>query len=173
MLPCFFTLNTETSLLPCTIMDAIRVSKVENVTCTKSGTTLLGTIHLTAHHIIFRYDGGAEKEMWVPYPLISLVSRLPQTLHGQCPLTFHTRTFETFSLAFAEDGDALDVFESVKELTVALSVTQLYAFFYRPSPPFPTSDGWSIYSPRDEFGRMGVGSRSRAWRLTDINKDYN
>lgn len=111
--------------------------------------------------------------MWVPYPLISLVSRLPQTLHGQCPLTFHTRTFETFSLAFAEDGDALDVFESVKELTVALSVTQLYAFFYRPSPPFPTSDGWSIYSPRDEFGRMGVGSRSRAWRLTDINKDYN
>lgn len=55
----------------------------------------------------------------VPYPLISLVSRLPQTLHGQCPLTFHTRTFETFYLSFANDGDAADVFESVKELTVA------------------------------------------------------
>lgn len=65
----------------------------------------------------------------VPYPLISLVSRLPQTLHGQCPLTFHTRTFETFSLAFAEDGDALDVFESVKELTVAR--TQCPAFTRR------------------------------------------
>lgn len=69
-------------------MDAIRVSKVgyevpqvnsgpdsphsqvENVTCTKSGTTLLGTIHLTAHHIIFRYDGGAEKEMWASTRLV-------------------------------------------------------------------------------------------------------
>jgi hypothetical protein len=55
----------------------------------------------------------------VPYPLISLVSKLPQTLQGQCPLTFHTRTFETFSLSFVNDGDAVDVFESVKELTVA------------------------------------------------------
>ncbi|RDB22283.1 Phosphoinositide 3-phosphatase [Hypsizygus marmoreus] len=154
-------------------MDAIRVSKVERVACTKSGTTKQGTIHLTAHHLIFRYDGEAEKEMWVPYPIISLVSCLPQTLQGLCPVTFHTRTFETFSLAFSKENEATDVFESVKELTVATSVTQLYAFFYRPNPPFPTSDGWSIYSPRDEFGRMGVGSRSKSWRFTDINKDYS
>ncbi|KAJ7444861.1 protein-tyrosine phosphatase-like protein [Mycena latifolia] len=154
-------------------MDAIRVSKVEKVTCTKNGTTLLGTIHLTAHHLIFRYEDGKEKEMWVPYPLISLVTRLPQTLQGQCPLTFHSRTFETFSLAFNKEGDASDVFDSVKELTVATSVEQLYAFFYTPSPPLPTREGWSIYSPRDEFGRMGVGSRTKAWRFTDINKDYS
>ncbi|KAJ7709637.1 protein-tyrosine phosphatase-like protein [Mycena rosella] len=153
-------------------MDAIRVSKVEKVTCTKNGTTLLGTIHLTAHHLIFRYDDGEEKEMWVPYPLISLVTRLPQTLQGQCPLTFHSRTFETFSLAFSKEADASDVFDSVKELTVATSVEQLYAFFYAPNPPLP-SEGWSIYSPRDEFGRMGVGSRTKAWRFTDINKDYS
>jgi hypothetical protein len=83
------------------------------------------------------------------------------------------------------------VFESVKELTVASkqyvshhqlllcshaneidSVTQLYAFCYTPSPPLSASDGWTIYSPREEFGRMGVGTRSKAWRFTDINKDY-
>jgi len=29
-----------------------------------------------------------------------------------------------------------------------------------------------LYSPREEFGRMGVGTRSKAWRFTDINKDY-
>ncbi|KAJ6630572.1 protein-tyrosine phosphatase-like protein [Mycena sp. CBHHK59/15] len=154
-------------------MDAIRVSKVEKVSCTKNGTTLFGTIHLTAHHLIFRYGDGKEKEMWVPYPLISLVTRLPQTLQGQCPVTFHSRTFETFSLAFGKEADASDVFDSVKELTVATSVQQLYAFFYVPNPPLPTSDGWSIYSPRDEFGRMGVGSRTKAWRFTDINKDYS
>ncbi|KAF8211986.1 protein-tyrosine phosphatase-like protein [Mycena galopus ATCC 62051] len=154
-------------------MDAIRVSKVEDVSCTKNATTLVGTIHLTAHHLIFRYDDASEKEMWVPYPLISLVTRLPQTLQGQCPLTFHSRTFETFSLAFSKETEAADVFDSVKELTVATSVQQLYAFFYTPSPPLPTSDGWSIYSPRDEFMRMGIGSRTKAWRFTDINKDYS
>lgn len=44
--------------------------------------------------------------------------KLPQTLHGQSPLTFHTRMFETFSLSFEKERDAIDVFESVKELTV-------------------------------------------------------
>lgn len=53
------------------------------------------------------------------------------------------------------------------------SVTQLYAFYYVPNPPFPVSNGWSIYSPREEFLRMGVGTRSKAWRFTDINKDYS
>lgn len=125
----------------------------------------------------------------MPYPLISLVTRLPQTLQGQSPINFNTRTFETFSFTFTKDSDASDVFESVKELTVSsefsmtpmirylmrspASVTQLYAFFYSPSPPFSTSDGWSLYSPRDEFGRMGVGTRTKAWRFTDINKDYS
>ncbi|KAJ6502293.1 protein-tyrosine phosphatase-like protein [Mycena sanguinolenta] len=154
-------------------MDAIRVSKVEKVSCTKNGSTLVGTIHLTAHHLIFRYEDANEKEMWVPYPLISLVTRLPQTLQGQCPLTFHSRTFETFSLAFSKETEAADVFDSVKELTVATSVQQLYAFFYTPSPPLPTSTGWIMYSPRDEFMRMGIGSRTKAWRFTDINKDYS
>ncbi|KAF8965321.1 protein-tyrosine phosphatase-like protein, partial [Flammula alnicola] len=154
-------------------MDAIRVSKVEQVVFAKSGSISKGTIHLTAHHIIFRYDDEGEKEMWMPYPLISLVNRLPQTLQGQSQLNFHTRTFESFSLTFKRDSDASDVFESVKELTVAMSVTQLYAFFYTPTPPFPTTDGWTLYSPRDEYIRMGVGTRSKAWRFTDLNKDYS
>ncbi|KAF9030843.1 phosphatases II [Hymenopellis radicata] len=153
-------------------MDSIRVSKVENVTCTKGTSSLNGTVHLTAHHLIFQYDDEKEKELWVPYPLISLVTRLPQTHQGQSPLTLHSRTFETFSLVFIKDSDASDVFESVKELTVTTSVQQLYAFFYSPKPPLP-SGGWTIYLPREEFGRMGVGTRTKAWRFTDINKDYS
>jgi myotubularin-related protein 6/7/8 len=34
------------------------------------------------------------------------------------------------------------------------------------------STGWNTYNPRTEFARQGVGSRSRAWRFSDINKDY-
>ncbi|KIJ10493.1 hypothetical protein PAXINDRAFT_177455 [Paxillus involutus ATCC 200175] len=153
-------------------MDAIRVSKVEKVLCGKSGSAQYGSVHLTAHHLIFRYEDTEREEMWVPYPLISLVMQLPHTLRGQSPITFHTRTFETFSLSFGSDRDAIDVFESVKELTVCTSVNQLYAFFYSPNTPFESDGGWSIYSPREEFGRMGVGTRTKAWRFTDINKDY-
>ncbi|KAI0934675.1 hypothetical protein AcV5_006441 [Taiwanofungus camphoratus] len=153
-------------------MDAIRVAKVQGVLCSKAGSTLSGTLHLTAHHLIFHYDDEAREEMWVPYPLISLVTRLPLTLQGLCPLTIRTRTFETFSLLFPTESDAVDVFDSVKELTVAMSVNQLYAFFYVPNPPYVMQNGWFLYSPREEFGRMGVGTRTKAWRFTDINKDY-
>ncbi|KAG7448061.1 phosphatases II [Guyanagaster necrorhizus] len=140
-------------------MDSIRVSKVEHVSCTKSGSTVTGTIHLTAHHLIFQYDEGKEKELW--------------TIQGQSPLTFNSRTFETFTVSFPRDSDSTDVFESVKELTVTTSVQQLYAFFYTPKPPFTLTDGWNLYSSREEFGRMGVGTRSKAWRFTDVNKDYS
>jgi len=154
-------------------MDAIRVTKVEKVLCGRLGRAEYGSVHLTAHHLIFRYEDAEREELWVPYPLISLVMQLPHTLHGQCPLTFHTRTFETFSLSFTNGKDAVDVFESVKELTVCTSVNQLYAFYYSSTPPLELKSGWTIYSPREEFGRMGVGTRSKAWRFTDINKDYS
>ena len=39
--------------------------QVEQVLFGKSGSISRGTIHLTAHHIIFRYDDEDEKEVWV------------------------------------------------------------------------------------------------------------
>ena len=61
----------------------------------------------------------------VPYPLIALVTRLPQTLSGQCPINFRCRTFESFSLFFDREDEALDVFESVKELTVSRAFSSI------------------------------------------------
>lgn len=54
----------------------------------------------------------------VPYPLVNLLTRPPQTLHGQTPLTFRTKTFDSFTLYFVKESEASDVFESVRELTV-------------------------------------------------------
>ncbi|KAI0086404.1 protein-tyrosine phosphatase-like protein [Irpex rosettiformis] len=154
-------------------MDSIRVTKVDGVLCSKSGKTLPGTVHLTAHHLIFAYDDKDKEELWVPYPLMSLVTRMPHSLQGKSPITFRTRSFETFTLSFEDESNASDVFDSVRDLTVATSVTQLYAFHYVPNPPFSSANGWSLYSAREEFGRMGVGTRTKAWRFTDINKDYS
>ncbi|KIY43517.1 phosphatases II, partial [Fistulina hepatica ATCC 64428] len=154
---------------------AVNVCQVDNVLCAKAGASYFGTLHLTAHHLIFEYedDSQSSTEIWVPYSLISLVTKLPQTLQGQCPLSLHTRTFESYTFTFVNDASAADVFESVRDLTVVTSVYKLYAFFYTPNPPLLANNGWNLYSPKEEFGRMGVGTRSKAWRFTHINKDYS
>jgi len=43
----------------------------------------------------------------------------------------------------------------------------------KPIPTSSASNGWSAFNPRSEFARQGVGSRTKAWRFTDINKDYS
>ncbi|EJU05543.1 hypothetical protein DACRYDRAFT_74785 [Dacryopinax primogenitus] len=153
-------------------MDAIKVAKVDNVIYRGNDGQSSGCLHLTAHHLIFTEDS-SQKEKWVPYPLISLVTRLPQTLRGTCPLAIRCRTFETFVLYFEKEESSADVFDSVRELTVTPSIYNMYAFFYSPNPPFDVNDGWGLYSSREEFARMGIGSRTKAWRFTDINKDYS
>ena len=36
-----------------------------------------------------------------------------------------------------------------------------------------SASGWDAYNARTEFSRQGVGIRTKAWRFTDINKDYS
>lgn len=206
------------------------------------------TLHLTPHHLVFSPTSGPDPsapisersrsildptqltdEIWVPYPSITLLTRLPQTLKGLYPLQIRTRNFESYVLNFERDrdGGAEDVWQSVKDcavsgrsrvtnrqmldmLKVPASVEQLFAFNYSlpstassskitlppraesssshqsplssspaersPTPtgtPSPKPTGWQVYNPRTEFTRQGVGSRTRGWRFTDINKDYS
>ena len=106
----------------------------------------------------------------IPYPLISLVSRMPMTLHGRCPLTIHTRTFETSFLLFQTEKDAVDVFESVKELTVASKFLLYLSELVICVLVFPTSipvDGSCLQmklSPPSMFPQAVLGA--------DLLKDY-
>jgi hypothetical protein len=47
------------------------------------------------------------------------------------------------------------------------SPDQLYAFYFTADSSVPA------YNPRTEFSRQGLGTRTKAWRFTDINKDYS
>lgn len=38
--------------------------QVERVLCGKSGSAQYGSLHLTAHHLIFRYEDVEREEMW-------------------------------------------------------------------------------------------------------------
>lgn len=53
-------------------MDYIKIAKVDNVILHKKGQPLLGTLHLTTHHLIFT-SKLISKEFWFPYPMISNV----------------------------------------------------------------------------------------------------
>lgn len=98
------------------------------------------TLHLTPHHLVLSPtpspDGSSpstEKsrsildptqltdEIWVPYPSITLLTRLPQTLKGLYPLQIRTRNFESYVLNFERDrdGGAEDVWQSVKDCAVS------------------------------------------------------
>ncbi|KLT41508.1 phosphatases II [Cutaneotrichosporon oleaginosum] len=224
-------------------MDGLRVAKVENVVLEGTARSppharlrVEGTLHLTPHHLFFSpasQDGvniekpratATDGEIWIPYPTINVLQRLPQSAAGKYPLLVGTKTFDTYTLLFEKwgEGGAEDVWASVRDCAVTQSVEQLYAFFYTlprsplastsslpassPSPaslapvPSPLSPnpllppslsadapspgavsgtsktaatGWGVYNPRTEFARQGVGSRTRAWRFTDINRDYS
>ena len=53
------------------------------------------------------------------------------------------------------------------------SIEQLFAFYYKPPKPFTVNGGWNLFDPEVEFGRMGLGTLTDAWRLTTINHDFN
>ena len=72
------------------------------------------------------------KNVQIPYPLISLVTQLPQSLNGYYPLTIHCRDFKTFTLSFKDYADSSNVFDSVKGLTVA-STLRDYCIHVLPS----------------------------------------
>ena len=104
------------------------------------------TLHLTPHHLVLSptpsSDGSSTSsdrlrsildptqltdEIWVPYPSITLLTRLPQTLKGLYPLQIRTRNFESYVLNFERDrdGGAEDVWQSVKDCAVSGKSQQL------------------------------------------------
>ncbi|WVF66661.1 hypothetical protein IAT40_001402 [Kwoniella sp. CBS 6097] len=140
-----------------------------------------GTLHLTPHHLIFSETStskASEPEIWIPYPSITLMTRLPQNIQGLYPVRIETRYFDNYVMSFEKDREAgaEDVWQSVKDSAVKTSVQQLHAFFYHDPHSSNSSSavakGWTIYNPRQEFARQGLGSKTKSWRFTDINKDY-
>ncbi|KAI9205686.1 protein-tyrosine phosphatase-like protein [Polychytrium aggregatum] len=75
------------------------------------------------------------------------------------------------AVALLRDMGAV-VFAQVKLGKQISSVDQLYAFFYKPLHPFPMAVGWTIYDPKQDYGRMGVGTKTNNWRISAINQDF-
>ncbi|GBB98034.1 hypothetical protein RclHR1_03120019 [Rhizophagus clarus] len=156
-------------------MDFLKITKVENVQLEKSREVVVGTLHLTTHQMIFKYSNNKE-ELWISYPIIHTVERRPPTSSSSepryWPLLIKCRNFIFVTISVPVEKEAIDVFDTIQKLTCISSISQLYAFYYKPEKEFKCKDGWEVYDKRKEFTRMGVCTKSSAWRFSDVNENY-
>ncbi|KAI8049092.1 Myotubularin-like phosphatase domain-containing protein [Syncephalis plumigaleata] len=150
-------------------MDLIKVSKVENVRLDRGNRQHTGSLHVLTHHLIFRQ---AKEELWIPYPLLHTVERLPINDEDLYPLRIRCHHFLFVSLNFTTEEQAVDVFEMMQKLTCITKINQFHAFYYQPTPQWDREEGWKRYDPVREYNRMGVNTLSNKWRFTEKNTNY-
>ena len=161
--------------------------QVEDVTLSRRGDQVVGTIHLTPHHIIFVHtpvtdDDNAKpprpRELWITYPIVSFCTLRPAPAASRQPssIRLRCRDFTFVCFYFASETKARDVYDSIKAWTCKLGrIEKLYAFTYQPQPPEKEISCWDFHDPMKEWRRMGVGdpSRKTKWRISSINQDYS
>ncbi|KAK7206028.1 protein-tyrosine phosphatase-like protein [Myxozyma melibiosi] len=167
-------------------LDRIKITVVNDVQMVRRGNHVTGTLHLTAHHLIFRVDArpqrdskgelvkpGPAKEVWICYPIMAHVERRAfSAFTGFSALRIRCRDFTFVSLNFKSENDSRAVFDTLMALTCVPSVDSLYAFYYHPGSAERSVNTWDIYDPIKEFQRMGVGTTNNNWRFTSVNSQY-
>ncbi|VDM40210.1 unnamed protein product [Toxocara canis] len=88
-----------------------KVSKVQLIDRLGSEPNIIGTIHVTTSHVIFKADDTA-KEIWIANGLIGLVERGPISALGS-PLTVRCKHFLTLTFLISRDKDCQDLFETL------------------------------------------------------------
>lgn len=183
-------------------MEYIKIAKVDNVLLHRKGVVVQGCLHLTTHHLIFT-SKALSREFWFSYPtigsvfknygsaLISKVDKEESPKEGEGSNRYHSmydgkdlwsfvnikivgKDYTIFSIDFANESEARDVYESLLKLTVLNEVSQLYAFIYTPNNAETSLNSWKLYNVISEFKRQGLDldAPECTWRLTDINADY-
>ncbi|KAI8801817.1 protein-tyrosine phosphatase-like protein [Cladochytrium replicatum] len=151
--------------------DTLKITKVNYVRLEKGRSPpQTGTLHLLAHHLLF-IPADSDQEIWFSYSTIHTIDRKVATAQGY-PIYMYTRSFLAVKVFIPGEQDASDVFSSLERLMNITSIDQLYACHYKPPTPFTSNDHYSLYDPNEEFRRLGVGTKTDAWRFTKINSGY-
>ncbi|CAG8044505.1 unnamed protein product [Penicillium olsonii] len=160
--------------------------QVDNVTLTRRGEQVDGTLHLTPHHLIFSHTPTISpedqikgvttrpRELWITYPIIAFCTLRPAPAISRqlSSIRLRCRDFTFVCFYFVNEHKAREVFESIKQWTCKSSrIDKLYAFSYQPPPPEKEFNGWDLYDARKEWARQGV-VKDDQWRLSEINMNY-
>ncbi|EFP01187.1 CRE-MTM-6 protein [Caenorhabditis remanei] len=147
---------------------AMMVDKVYLVDRLGTHENLVGTVHVTTTHIIFRAENGT-KELWLATGLIASVERGTLTAAG-CMLVIRCKHFQVITLLISRDKSCQDLYETLQRAAkpVSVNVTELLAFENR--EPVDDARGWKRLDWANEMARQGV-SQSK-WIQSPINEGY-
>ncbi|XP_010620105.1 myotubularin-related protein 7, partial [Fukomys damarensis] len=152
----------------------IRTPKVENVRLVdrvSSKKAALGTLYLTATHVIFVENApDTRKETWILHSQISTIEKQATTATG-CPLLIHCKNFQIIQLIIPQERDCHDVYISLIRLAKPVKYEELYCFSFNPKlDKEEREQGWMLIDLSEEYKRMGLPNNY--WQLSDVNRDY-
>lgn len=155
-------------------MEHIRTPKVENVRLVdrvSSKKAALGTLYLTATHVIFVENApDTRKETWILHSQISTIEKQATTATG-CPLLIHCKNFQIIQLIIPQERDCHDVYISLIRLAKPVKYEELYCFSFNPKlDKEEREQGWMLIDLSEEYKRMGLPNNF--WQLSDVNRDY-
>ncbi|UJR26200.1 hypothetical protein I4U23_007543 [Adineta vaga] len=143
--------------------------QVENVRLTDRFNVrqqIIGTIYLTATHLIF-IDPEGKRETWILHSLISSVDKLPTTQQG-CPLRVRTKHFLSAEFTIPRERDCADLYATLNQLKPD-SYEKLYCFLYK--APNYLEKIWDPFLLSTEYMRMGVPNQE--WKIEDGNSNFD
>ncbi|CAI2348872.1 unnamed protein product [Caenorhabditis sp. 36 PRJEB53466] len=148
---------------------AMMVDKVYLVDRLGAHENLVGTVHVTTTHIIFRAEDGT-KELWLATGLIASVERGSLTAAG-CMLIIRCKHFQVITLLISRDKACQDLFETLQRAAkpVSVNVSELLAFENR-EPVGDDARGWKRLDWNVEMTRQGVAQSQ--WTQSAINEGY-
>ncbi|KAG5437127.1 hypothetical protein PCANB_001103, partial [Pneumocystis canis] len=153
------------------MMDQLSIIKYTDIQIIIHRKKAMGTLHITSHHLIFS-STSLFREIWIGYPMVQKVEKRALFYKSMTSLDMYGRDFTFITFIIKNDRDAEAIYEAIKKYTYIESVLSLYAFFYQPGWKEAMFNGWTLYEPIKEFERQGIGTRTKNWRITDINKNY-
>lgn len=139
---------------------------------TKTHNTILGTLYLTATHLIF-IDKEQQQETWILHSHLSSITKHSFVSDGT-PIQIRCKNFCTNTFIIPKEKDAHDLYTSLYQISQPINLSDLYCFHYTASKePFQYNRqlGWNKFNLIDEFRRQNVPSSS--WYLTKLNFNYS
>uniref|UniRef100_A0A914BYE1 Phosphatidylinositol-3-phosphatase n=1 Tax=Acrobeloides nanus TaxID=290746 RepID=A0A914BYE1_9BILA len=149
-----------------------KVKRVQLVDRLGSEANLIGTIHITTSHFIFKAED-TPKEIWISNALIGSIERSSISAAGS-RLIIKCKNFQTITLLIPKEKECLDLYETLLRVSKLYNINEAFAFFRKENPDKQVSvkeasNNWFRLNWDEEFKRQEVGD---TWKKTDFNAAY-
>ncbi|VBB30109.1 unnamed protein product [Acanthocheilonema viteae] len=167
------SLRDDDLILYCGLLQT--VNKVQLIDRLGSEPNIVGSIHITTSHVIFKAEDSA-KEIWVPNGLIGTVEKGTLSALGT-PLTVKCKHFLTLTFLITRDKECQDLVETLNKCGKPVNITDVFAFENKERNGDIRLNvkkrGWDRFDWVVEFTRQGIGvADDQKWKITDFNTGY-